>query len=340
MTTCPRCARENTEDHDFCQCGEYLRWEPTSYRPTVRRSPTDRPPGAEEQAARRPTREPELAGSAPSVIATLLLRLPEGEFASPESVTVTAEPGGRVTVLGLVRNESKIVDNYDLTIQGLPEGWWTVAPHVAYLVPYGTSGSYQQELEAHLHPPRAPKAYARSWPFEVVARSRAYATTAASVPATLIVTPYIDISTQVKPDRATGRWKTRYVLTVRNDSNAATDVSIRGEDTDGRCRFRFPQRMLTVRPGEQNTMQFAVRPPRQIWIGKPLERHLSVLVTPTGVPKPLTSAPVMFRQRAWLPKWLMMLLIVLLVIAVVVLVVELAGGIGGGPGTGTTSPAG
>ena len=30
MRTCQSCGKENPADRDFCSCGEYLRWEPTS----------------------------------------------------------------------------------------------------------------------------------------------------------------------------------------------------------------------------------------------------------------------------------------------------------------------
>ena len=29
MRTCQSCGRENPPDRDFCECGEYLRWDPT-----------------------------------------------------------------------------------------------------------------------------------------------------------------------------------------------------------------------------------------------------------------------------------------------------------------------
>jgi len=29
MRVCNSCGRENPDDRDFCECGEYLRWEPT-----------------------------------------------------------------------------------------------------------------------------------------------------------------------------------------------------------------------------------------------------------------------------------------------------------------------
>ena len=316
MSTCPSCGRPKPEDRDFCECGEYLRWDPTTYRQVVQRTP-----GPEAESAPPPaTPEPpapdqsEPVARQPSVVAELLLRLPDGETTSPGPVTVTAQAGGGTTVLGLLRNESTIVDNYDLTIRGLPKGWWSITPPVAYLVPYGASGAYEQQLEAHLHPPRTPDAFARPWPFEVVATSRAYATTAASALATLIVTPYIEISSEVRPERATGRWRARYVLSVRNTSNAATEVMVRGEDTDGSCRFRFPEQALTVPPGEQIAMQFTVRPPRQIWVGKPVERHLSVFASPIGADTQHAPDRATFRQRSWLPKWLVILLITLLLL--------------------------
>ena len=29
MRVCSSCGRENPDDRDFCDCGEYLRWDPT-----------------------------------------------------------------------------------------------------------------------------------------------------------------------------------------------------------------------------------------------------------------------------------------------------------------------
>ena len=35
MRICRSCGRENADETDFCECGEYLRWEPTNYIPAV-----------------------------------------------------------------------------------------------------------------------------------------------------------------------------------------------------------------------------------------------------------------------------------------------------------------
>ena len=83
-------------------------------------------------------------------------------------------PGSRVRVLAMVRNQSGIVDNYQLSVEGMPDDWWSIHPEMVYLTPFGSSGAYEQEVEVHLHPPRAPEAEARIWPLTIVVHSRAH----------------------------------------------------------------------------------------------------------------------------------------------------------------------
>ena len=96
-------------------------------------------------------------GTPPPGAAALSLRLPgdDGNADGGAGVRARCSPAQRVTILGLIRNQSDVVDNFDLSVRGLPEGWWTIAPATAYLVPYGSGGTYEQEIQIHLHPPRS-----------------------------------------------------------------------------------------------------------------------------------------------------------------------------------------
>lgn len=343
MRVCNACGQENPDDSDFCVCGEYLRWEPTNHLRAIPaagagraaladRRETAEPAGPAERAQLVGPHEPvDPNVTLPPIAApggtdsrgrgvaapggddgrgrgsaALTLRLPDGDSASPEAVAVEVEPGSRATILGLVRNQSDVVDNFDLAVRGLPEGWWTVTPATAYLVPYGTSGTYEQEIEIHLHPPRAPEAHARAWPFEVVAVSRAHGGEAAAAPASVGVRPYVDIAPELRPERRSGRLKARYVLTVRNRANARTEVAVSAEDTDGECQFRFAQPSVAVEPGNAIECPFTCLPPRQIWLGRTLERRFQVVARPIGVAQPAPQPPrtASFRQRPWLPWWL------------------------------------
>src|ERR1700750_1093476 len=181
------------------------------------------------------------AGGAPRApppgAAALTLRLPGDDGADGGQVSVSVQPGARVTLLGLIRNQSDVVDNFDLSVRGLPDDWWTIAPATAYLVPYGSGGTYEQEVQIHLHPPRTPQAQARPWSFEVVAVSRAYGGEVAAAAATVTIGAYTELATELRPERASGRLKARYVLTVHNKANARTEVDLEAADTDGECGF-------------------------------------------------------------------------------------------------------
>ena len=351
MKICPSCGRENADSRDFCECGEYLRWEPTQHLEAVKPSgsgqdagtadaPTEpQPPVGDPDVTLAPARAvgrpADPAGSrggsgdggqaavteAPPGAATLLLRLPEEESAATGPLEVSVRPGERVVVLGLIRNESGIVDNYDISVSGLPEGWWTVTPATAYLVPYGTSGNYEQELQIHLHPPRTPEAQARAWQAEVVASSRAYETQVAGAPATVEVQAYQDVAAKLAPDRASGRLKARYKLTIRNRANAPAQVVLAAEDSDGECEFRFAEPSVVVEPGRGVEAPFTVLPPKQIWLGRPKDRPIRVTATPAGVDTPTPPLPATYRQKPWLPWWLA--IVAPLVIAAVVLFILL-----------------
>jgi beta-lactam-binding protein with PASTA domain len=347
MRTCHACGRENPDEADFCVCGEYLRWEPTSHALAVPGSDSgnvavaDRKDTVESaEPSRAASPEPVAAVDANATLApdavparslisaddgrgaaALTLRRVDGDADPGEAVTVGVEPGARVTILGLIRNQSDVVDNFDLSVRGLPEGWWTVTPATAYLVPYGTSGTYEQEIEIHLHPPRAPEAHARAWPFEVVAVSRAHGGEAATAPATVAISPYFDIATELRPERRSGRLKARYTLTVCNRANARTEVAVAAEDTDGECEFRFAQPTVAIEPGNAIECPFTCFPPRQVWLGRPLDRRFQVLATPIGVDSPVAQPPrvAVFRQRSWLPWWLAIVAPIAVVLAVAVI---------------------
>src|SRR5689334_4282227 len=123
--------------------------------------------------------------------ATIVLRLRDGDPAKGETLNQVVEPGQREQVLALVRNQSGIVDNYDLAIDGLPQDWYSIYPATVYLVPFGSGGTYEQEVEIHLHPPRGPEAEARIWDLRVVAFSKASGgVEAASAPLALHISPY------------------------------------------------------------------------------------------------------------------------------------------------------
>jgi len=338
MRTCPSCGLENTDDAHFCSCGEYLRWDPTRNLPAVKPTAATAVAGPPDPNA---TLAPETVprdwatpaapgglpvgvapvpgrpgtGDAPPAAASLTLRSPDDEGSSPSTTPVFVQPGQNVTIVGVIRNQSEVVDNFDLSIRGLPQEWWTITPATAYLVPYGSDGAYEQEFQIHISPPRKPEAKARTWPFEVVAESRAYGGEVLATGAAVTIGAYYEVATELRPLRASGRLKARYRLVVRNRANARTEVRLNAEDTEGKCQFRFAEPKVVLEPGNALECPFTVFPPKQHWIGRPIDRRFTVTAAPVEVETPPPPRAATFRQRAWLSRWLLILLLIALVLA-------------------------
>jgi beta-lactam-binding protein with PASTA domain len=332
VRVCPSCGRQNPDDRDFCECGEYLRWDATSFEqavpapapaaappPAEAQTPAGPPPTAAPQAAAPPAAPPPpppAAPAAPAPIApdavALTLRLPEAAYGDEQgTLTVAVEPGGRAALRALVRNQSGIVDNYDISVVGLPDGWWSVAPPTAYLVPMGAGGTYEQEVEVRIHPPRSAEAAARTWPFDVVVYSRAHEAQAAAAPANAEIAPYQDVRFDLVPDRRRGRRRAVFTFAAENRSNAPTTVTCTANDADGECRFHFAQPVLTIEPGERVEVPLVVRPPKQMWVGRPVERRFEAIARPPSGELTIPPQQGIYRQRPWVPVWVMALVPIL-----------------------------
>lgn len=340
MRTCPKCATKNPPDRDFCQCGEYLRWEPTGFiaavpppapsesapeEPAAESAAPEPPPAPAAQApppsATQPPPPPSPPTSpsppprehetyhppapraapvppaplppapppppataqpppAPTVeaAAAITLRLPQDErrIAAGE-LGVAVVPGQRGRVLAHVRNKSEIVDNYDVVVHGIPRDWWTATPATVYLIPFGSGGGYEQEIEIALHPPRSPDAVAGRHELQIALFSRAAEAEVAAAPFTLGILPFEQWAVSVKPQRASGRRRAKYTVAVENAANASIAVALDGADDDGECAFKFDSVALEVPTGARRSTKLLVSPAGQIWIGRPRERRFAIV---------------------------------------------------------------
>jgi hypothetical protein len=346
VRVCPSCGHENADDVDFCaSCGQYVRWEPTRLSSAVKpaepaavaapQAPAAAPPAAPPDGdghAAPPAAPPPAQNAAPVAAAPpdgaapppaqappaappvdpdsvlLALSVPGVESQPGEPIQTKVEAGGQTAIVCLVRNQSGIVDNYDLAVQGIPEHWWTANPPTVYLVPYGTSGDgFEQEVHIHLHPPRAPEAEARPWPMQVTADSRAHGVQVAAADATLEVAPYQEIESEMRPERKAGRRRGRFAIAVRNKANAPVNVEVAAVDSGNQTKIEFEHPQFPTRPGRRAGTIFWVRPLKQIWIGRKVEHRFTVDTKTVGYD--VTAIPRMgvFVQKPWLPWWLLLL---------------------------------
>ncbi|MDX6555023.1 MAG: hypothetical protein QOD86_1218 [Miltoncostaeaceae bacterium] len=328
MRSCANCGNANADDRDFCDsCGEYLRWDPTQFIDTASEPVAAEvdgdgaPPGsavatAEHPAGARPAGTDD-GGEQPNATleqeAVLLqLRLPSVETATPGEVRTPVEAGGQAMLRALVRNQSGIVDNYDLSVEGLPAGWARVEPATVYLVPFGSKGgAYEEDVGVVLSPPRSPVALARDWPVHLVARSRAGDVEVARAAATLTIQPYLELQTEMRPQRAAARRKARFAIAVRNQANAPAEVALRAQDDEDALRFHFDEEQVLAAPGRRGGTPFTVRPRNQKWFGRPIEHRFEVIAHAETAPAPEVPVSGFLRQKPWIPYWLLILIPVL-----------------------------
>ncbi len=320
MRVCPACQRENPDDTDFCQnCGEYLRWDPTVATPAV---PAPAPPaGAGPGPAQVPPGMRPIPGTrgdrSPADAVSITLRSLQTDADPREGVRAACAPGQTTALVASVRNQSGIVDNYDLRVEGLPDAWWTITPATAYLVPYGApSGRYEMEAQVHLHPPRAAAAEARDWSMRVVARSRATDADAGSAAARLTVQSYQDLETELRPERATGRRRGKFAFAVRNLANAPIELEFAATDPEAKCKFAIKQRRGIAQPGKRTGTELIVKAPKQIWVGRPLDRPFDIIARTPGSEDTLISRQAVFRQRPWFAWWVPIAIVTALALGV------------------------
>jgi beta-lactam-binding protein with PASTA domain len=233
------------------------------------------------------------------------LRLPDADAGGDGDVRATLAAGGQAAVVVLVRNQSSIVDNYDIEVTGIAREWWLATPPTVYLVPFGSrGGSSEQEIELRFQPPRTEEAEARSWPITVIARSRADPAKLGSAEAALEISPFAQLESQLRATRSTGRRSGCYAIMVVNHANAPVVVVPSATDADGVCTFTFSQPQFAADPGRRAGTKFTVRPNKPIWIGRTVDRRFEVAAHALDADAAAPPQHAVFHQRAWLPWWL------------------------------------
>src|SRR5262249_56651382 len=118
---------------------------------------------------------------------------------------------------------------------------------------------------------------ARAWPIRVVVRSRNLDAPVGAAEATLQITPFELLESELRPESAAGRRGATYALMVRNRANAPVEILVTGKDGENRCRFEIDRPTFVAEPGRRAGTTFAVRPKKQIWIGKAVDRRLEIV---------------------------------------------------------------
>jgi beta-lactam-binding protein with PASTA domain len=262
----PNCKRpQPLRGGDFCDaCDEFLGWAPPGRdRAAVPGARAQSGLGAGSADGPGGQSTPETRGEAPEaphVLPAVIALLDEGE----EGGALSVEPGRQLQITGRVRNQSGIVDGYDLEVEELPGGWWTIEPPTIYLLPSSADTQVEEEFKVLLQPPRSPEARAGIWPLTVAAQSHAYKTLTVKASKELRIASFEDLSVSWEHEHTstTGRWRGHLVATVANASNHDVRVSLSVAATEDKCHFDLRAAGTSPLPGLEVWGEVPEEPPR------------------------------------------------------------------------------
>lgn len=299
MSATSECRHEGAAGRDFCpHCGAYLAWD-MAEAPT---SELARPGhgGNREVTAGSPTIVwHEHGGIATNEdgeaeLQTRLAAISLRDDERPEE-PIEVQAGRSATLYVRVRNQSKIVDEYTLTVEGLEEGWWNIQPPELYLLPFGVGrrSSYEEEAAVTLKPPRSSQAVARRWPIRITAASKATGEVVAAIELKVDVLPYPEVQVTVEPECSVGRRRGEFALTVTNGGNDAIRVVLSGKPREDNCRVTFEPKRLELPAGKTKTATVTAEATPRL-VGRPVDHSITLTALPAGSdPEPQPSLPTL-----------------------------------------------
>ena len=299
-----------SEQIDWCpRCNEFLAWD--------RNGVDTRDSSGEGATVATPTIAPPAQATGTRGRVVLRLRGPGEETTSDLPVQLSVEAGHTVSLTALVRNESEIVEHFRVSVDGLPDGWWSVEREVVRLMSFG-SGEYEKELRSRStrrgRRTRAPGAgSSRSWRAPSRSRSRR-----GRRPGWTSCRSRRSSSPYARPWRPAGGGRGS-TPTSRNVGNTPVAVDVGASELEDRCRFVLPAVSTGIVPGQTAAIPIGVRPRRPLIIGRKADRLLELRAwTADDEPGPAVSRSAIYRQRPWIPWWLALLVVLLVIAAVLV----------------------
>ncbi len=188
--------------------------------------------------------------------------------------SVTVEPGQAAPLAILVENDSTTEDMVEIGILGL-DGEWVIIP----VSQIELRPNDKQEVKVFFKPPRSSESSAGSFPFVVKVRSLTNSDQRTSG-GMLTIKPFHSLSVELNPRRGvitSTKQNNVFTATVMNMGNSEHDVQLSADDPEEACTYDFDDEQVTLRPGQQMDVDFAVTPKKKSPLGS--SRLVGFIVT-------------------------------------------------------------
>lgn len=207
---------------------------------------------------------------------------------------VEVAPGEVVEVAASVHNPSTTVEDYELSVVGVPGAWSSVAPPLVALMP-----DEQRDVTVVLRPGTGWSAPVGELAFGLRCRSTVDPSVSAVAEADVVVTAQHGASVRLLTVSGTGRWRGRYRVDVTNTGSVPAQVQLEVTQPEDELAFALRDATLEVRPGATASAYLVVRPRRP---GGPVRRHAFSVAWRLDPPTAEGVVEGAFTQRPVVPR--------------------------------------
>ncbi len=219
-----------------------------------------------------------------------------------EETQLQVDPGNTVTSTMTLLNQGSTVDHFEITERGVPDAWVQL-PNTIRLMP-----GQQQQVTIVIQPDRSPESRAGRYSITFRVISRNAPAQAVEVQAALTVTPYVQFSSSLQPQKI--KANQRVNVRIHNRGNIPEVFVIRGQDRADALAFDPPQAQVRVGGGEEGRTQVRIKPHRRRWLGRPETLPFTLEVGSSSASTQAHAGELVSRPR--IPTWVPVVLLFLL----------------------------
>ncbi len=192
-------------------------------------------------------------------------------------VNLIVEAGKTATLVFSMINQGNQVDQYQIIVEGLPNGWVINLPALLPLPPGKT-----QDVTLPIQPPQQPESRATRYPFILRVRSQNNPNEVVDTRCALTILAFTQYASQIQPQRLksgeTGR------IIIQNLGNVVETFIITFFDRDKELVFSLSESKLRIQEGKSGSLEFSAHTRKSHWLGG--EKKNSFTVTVAAETKP------------------------------------------------------
>jgi len=154
----------------------------------------------------------------------------------------------------IIKNQSQIVDQFAIKVDGLDPTWWTLSTASVSLFP-----GDQDEVKLIIRPPKEAESRAGSYPFQVKVVSQANTQDFTIAEGYLVLKGFVDWEADMSPTKLTGKSGV-YHIKLKNEGNTDANVSFETRDPEEALIFQFNKASVTIPAGGTAQANVTVKP--------------------------------------------------------------------------------